>query len=665
MALFETSPTVPKHRMGRAAKVLLAAVCAAGGGFLVWLCFFLANPCGEGVTFAEWAEALKTQDPAKLSWNPYTPTFLYLMFLLVFLVAAYNLVKPRNFRPGMEHGSARQATPEEYNRKLMDRKHPEANIILSQNIRLAINTKVHKRNLNILMVAASGLGKTFNFLGPNLLSNLPMSYVITDPKKEVLTKYGKMLKTFGYQIKVVDLIDFQGDHYNPLAYITNERELVRQIKMFLNNTTPKDAKSDVPFWEKAENALWMGVFYYVWMEYPPSRRNFCSVIDLLAKAVSTKTDQNGNPLPSELQSIITKLEGRDPRHPAVRQLKRVLFGAQDTVNSIVQMAQARAASMDIEEVRDFLATDTLDIASLGFGRNFDRTTRTALFLCVPEDDDSYNFLAAMVVDQITQNLKRLARKYSHAKLPIPVMFFLDEAAQFPFPKSLIQTISVARSYQMSFCMIYQDLEQPHTQFGDSYKTLIGNMSHVLYMGGNSQDTNKYFSDMAGEQTLDKQTSGESRGGSGGSTSRNYDAQGRHLLFPEELRTMPFDHCVIFTSGLNVCTDTKYKTWLHENYGLSANDNYENEYTHDPDASGDDGSIVILTGEQLEAMGGDGYQTYDIDTLLGGTPQRYLSEYTIPELIHMVCHGSLNATELERLQAELISAFSYSRRGNTQ
>lgn len=484
----------------------------------------------------------------------------------------------RNLMPGKEYGTAKFADINQVN-KTIKNKDEHCNRILSQNVRMSLDTRKTKLNNNVLIIGGSGAGKTFYEVKPNLMQ-MPdkCSFIVTDPKGEILRSTGEMLKNNGYNIKVINLIDMdQSDCYNPFSYIREETDVIKLITNLIANTTPKGATSADPFWEKAEGMFLQALFYYVWLEVPPKRRNFETVLKLMGKA---EVKEKGKP--SQLDAIMKALEETSPlgsNHPAVKQYNKCMRGAGDTVRSIIISANSRLAFLENKKVLRILSRDEMNLADIGIGVNGDCETKTALFCVIPDSDKSYNFIIGMLYTQIFQELYYQADFNFGGRLPIHVTFMLDEFANVALPDDYCSLLSTMRSREISSVIIIQNLAQIKALFKETWETIPGNCDTLIYLGGNEQSTHKYISELLGKGTIDKRSSGETRGRQG-SSSRNYDVLGRELMTPDEARKFDNKNCLIFIRGFDPIVDNKFIPFKHPAFEQTA-DGKGKPYIHTP------------------------------------------------------------------------------------
>lgn len=496
---------------------------------------------------------------------------LYVTALLMYITSQ------KNYMIGKEYGTAKFADLKMVRQRLED-KDKKFNRILSQNIYMSLNTRYTNLNNNVLIIGGSGAGKTFYEVKPNLMQ-MPhnCSFICTDPKGEILRSCGQMLKDNGYNVKVVNLLEMEkSDCYNPFAYIREETDIVKLITNLISNTTPKGTTPSDPFWEKAEGLLLQAIFYYVWLEEPPSKRNFETVLKLLGEAEVTSNE------PSKLDMRMKFLENNSllgAGHPAVKQYNKCMRGAGDTVRSIIISANSRLAFLENKQILRLLSRDDMNLAELGIGVNGDGETRTALFCVIPDSDKSYNFIIGMLYTQIFQELYYQADFNCGGRLPIHVTFMLDEFSNIALPDDYCSLLSTMRSREISSVIIIQNLAQIKALFKDTWETIPGNCDTLVYLGGNEQSTHKYISELLGKGTIDKKSTGETKGKQG-SSSRNYDVLGRELLCPDEVRKLDNKKCLIFVRGFNPIIDSKFNPFQHPAFEQTA-DGKGKPYIHIP------------------------------------------------------------------------------------
>lgn len=517
-------------------------------------------------------------------------SLIYGMAVLMYVTSRRNLMH------GKEYGTARFADIRMVNKALAD-KDESKNRILSNNVRMSTDTSVTGLNNNMLVIGGSGAGKTFFIVKPNIMQMmLNNSFIATDPKGEIARATANMLKKNGYNVKVLNLIDMaKSDGYNPFRYIREENDVVKLVTNIISNTTPKETAPTDPFWEKSESMFLQALFYYVWLEMPPNRKNFQSVLELLSEA---EVDAKGNDskLTKKMKQL-AKTSKLKQNHPAYKQYMKVIRGAGDTVRSIIISANSRLALLENPQTLRILSKDDLHLEELGIGVNGDKHTRTALFCIIPDSDKSYNFIVGMLYTQLFQELYFQADFKNDGKLPIQVTLMMDEFANVALPDDFCSLLSTMRSRRISSIIIIQNLAQIKALFKDTWETITGNCDTLVYLGGNEKSTHQYISEMLGKSTIDKRSTGETRGVHG-SASRNYDVLGRELMTPDEVRNMSNKKCLIFIKGFNPIFDDKYIPFRHKNFSQTE-DGGGKAYVHDPSLNkGSLRPVKLLSEKQI-------------------------------------------------------------------
>ena len=515
-------------------------------------------------------------------------SLIYGMAVLMYVTSRRNLMH------GKEYGTAKFADIRMVNKALADKDECK-NRILSNNVRMSIDTSVTGLNNNMLVIGGSGAGKTFFIVKPNIMQMmLNNSFIATDPKGEIARATANMLKKNGYNVKVLNLIDMaKSDGYNPFRYIREENDVVKLVTNIISNTTPKETAPSDPFWEKSESMFLQALFYYVWLEMPPNRKNFQSVLELLSEA---EVDAKGNDskLTKKMKQL-AKTSKLKQNHPAYKQYMKVIRGAGDTVRSIIISANSRLALLENPQILRILSKDDLHLEELGIGVNGDKHTRTALFCIIPDSDKSYNFIVGMLYTQLFQELYFQADFKNDGKLPIQVTLMMDEFANVALPDDFCSLLSTMRSRRISSIIIIQNLAQIKALFKDTWETITGNCDTLVYLGGNEKSTHQYISEMLGKSTIDKRSTGETRGVHG-SASRNYDVLGRELMTPDEVRNMSNKKCLIFIKGFNPIFDDKYIPFRHKNFSQTE-DGGGKAYIHDPSLNQESLRPVKLLSEK--------------------------------------------------------------------
>ena len=522
---------------------------------VLWLAVIAACVYEDGMNLFQWMGCFSRalERPFSVRWTAHTLKFMMgSVFLYGCGIALYYSGR-ENRRPGEEYGSAKWGDPKELNRKYMNHQHKEANIILTQHVRLGMDGYITQRNMNILVVGGSGSGKTRFFCKPGVYS-ANCSYLITDPKGELLRASGGLLKNKGYDVKVFNLIDpSQSDCYNPFVYVHNEKDVLTLIDNLIKNTTPRNASSNDPFWEKAEIALDSALMLYLISEAPSEERNFETMLYMMNFAeVREDDDQYRSPL----DMLFRALEEEQPNHVAVKQYKVFKQAAGKTAKSILISCGARLAPFDIEELRELMSYDELELDTLG-----DR--KTALFLIMSDTDDTFNFVIAILQSQLFNLLCDKADDEYNGKLPIHVRFLLDEFAnigQIPRFDKLIATI---RSREMSASIILQSQSQLKAIYKDAAEIILDNADSTLFLGGRGKNA-KEISDNLGRETIDSFNTSENRG-TQVSHGLTYQKLGKELMTQDEIAVMDGGKCILQLRGVRPFLSDKYDITKHPNY----------------------------------------------------------------------------------------------------
>ena len=477
---------------------------------------------------------------------------------------AFLYVKVKNakkYRRDEEYGSARWGTEKDI-KPFTDPKF-ENNVILTGTELLTMNTRPkipgNARNLNCCIIGSSGSGKTRFWLTPNLLQ-AHSSYVVVDPKGGTLSQVGWFLqKKRGYRIKVFNSIDFSRSmHYNPLAYVRNEADILKFVNTLIANTKG-DGKEGDPFWTKSETLLYCALIAYIIFEGPAEDRNMNTLVDMISGMEVKENDEN---FMNSIDYMFKGLEKRKPDCFAVKQYKKYKLASGKTAKSILISCGARLAPFDIPQLREIMSYDELGLDLIG-----DR--RTALFFIISDTDTTYNFLVALAFSQMFNLLcERADNKYG-GRLPHHVRVLWDEAANTGQVPNLEKLVAVIRSREVSLCLFYQQMAQCKAIYKDNAETILGNMDSVIFLGGRESSTIKEISEnWLGKQTISMQTDGRSKGQSE-SYNLNTQRLGRELMTPAELATMPGDRCILQLRGLPPFYSPKYDLKQHPNYRFTA------------------------------------------------------------------------------------------------
>ena len=473
----------------------------------------------------------------------------------------------RNYRRGEEHGSAKWGSAKAVNKKYRAAK-PEENKIFTQNVRMGLDDRKHRRNLNTIVVGGSGAGKTRFYGKVNLYQASTTSYLCLDCKGEMLRDTGYLLKQKGYEVRVLDLLNMEKSHcYNPFVYLRDDNDVQRLVTNLFKSTTPKGSQSNDPFWDTAASMLLLALIFYLKYEAPPDEQNFSMVMEML-RAADVREDMDEYTSP--LDELFERLEMRDPDHIAVKYYKDYHSGSAKTLKSIQITLAARLEKFNLSSLAALTATDELDLPSLG-------EKKVALFALIPDNDTSFNFLVSILYTQLFQQLFYLADHKYGGSLPVPVHFLMDEFANVSLPDDFDKILSVMRSRRVFVSIILQNLAQLKTLFEKQWESIVGNCDEFLYLGGNEQSTHKYVSELLGKATIDTNTYGKSSGRNG-NYSTNYQISGRELMTPDEVRMLDNRCALLFIRGELPIMDEKYDILKHPNVSL-ATDGSAAPYEH--------------------------------------------------------------------------------------
>lgn len=515
---------------------------------------------------ARFSEVLK--HPALLRWTAYTPKGIIGALACYGLAVTLYYSDHENRRPGEEYGSAKWGNARELNKRYADQN--GKNVILTKRVSIGLDGYKHRRNLNILVVGGSGSGKTRFFCKPGIMS-VNCSYLIVDPKGEMLRSTGYLLKDEGYDIKVFDLIHpRQSDGYNPFTYIRDDPDVLKLMDNLVKNTTPPKGASNDPFWEKAEIALDSALMLYLLYEAPVEEQNFEMLMFRLECARVMEEDEQYQ---SPLDLLFQTLEERDPSHIAVREYKVYKQAAGKTAKSILVTASVRLAAFIFPQYAAMMQTDEMDFASLG-------ERKRAIFCVIPVNDGSMNYLVSMLLTQCFQQLYLRADERYNGRLPVPVRVIQDEWANVAQPDSYPKVLATCRSYNIGINIIVQNIQSIKALYKDEWEGIIGNCDTLLFLGGGNEPTSlEFVSKLLGKETVHTRTRGQTKGRSG-SSSVNYQQTGRDLMTPDEIRMLPTDDALLFIRGEKPVRDKKYDIKKHPNVRRTA-DGRAKPYIHNP------------------------------------------------------------------------------------
>ena len=482
---------------------------------------------------------------------------------LMKLVVVVNGQNRKKFRKGTEYGSARWGTAKDIT-PYID-KNPMNNIILTKTESLTMNSRPKDpklaRNKNVLVIGGSGSGKTRFFVKPNLMQ-MHSSYVVTDPKGTILTECGTMLKRNSYHIRVLNTINFKRSmHYNPFAYIHSEKDILKLVNAIIINTKGEGEKAGEDFWIKAERLYYSALIGYIWYEAPEREQNFTTLLEMIDASEAREDDES---FKNPVDELFEELEEKSPDHFAVRQYKKYKLAAGKTAKSILISCGARLAPFDIQELRELMSYDEMDLDLLG-------DEKSALFVIISDTDDTFNFVVAILYTQLFNLLCDKADDVYGGRLPIHVRCLLDEfpnIGQIPRFERLIATI---RSREISACIVLQAQSQLKALYKEHAETIVGNCDSMLFLGGKERTTLKEISELLGKETIDLDNTSENRGREK-SHGISHQKMGKDLMTQDELAVMDNSKCILQLRGERPFLSDKYDITRHPNYKFLSDEN---------------------------------------------------------------------------------------------
>ena len=464
----------------------------------------------------------------------------------------------KKFRQGKEYGSARWGTRKDIE-PYMDEKF-QNNILLTQTERLTMNGRPanpkYARNKNVLVIGGSGSGKTRFYVKPNLMQ-MHSSYCVTDPKGTIVLECGKMLEDNGYEIKILNTINFKKSmKYNPFAYIRSEKDILKLVQTIIANTKGEGEKAGEDFWVKAEKLYYTALIGYIWYEAPREEKNFATLLDMIdASEVREDDETYMNPI----DRLFEALEKKEPTHFAVKQYKKYKLAAGKTAKSILISCGARLAPFDIRELRELMSEDELELDTLG-----DR--KTALFVIISDTDDTFNFVVSIMYSQLFNLLCDKADDVYGGRLPVHVRCLLDEFANIGLIPKFEKLIATIRSREISASIILQAQSQLKAIYKDNADTIVGNCDSTLFLGGKEKTTLKELSETLGKETIDLYNTSETRSNQK-SFGLNYQKTGKELMSQDEITVMDGGKCIFQLRGVRPFLSDKFDITKHKNYKL--------------------------------------------------------------------------------------------------
>lgn len=524
----------------------------AGAILIVWVALKVAPHFSEGI-FSLIIKAEEIfKNPLSIQWCDSTlKAIACFLFIYIFCITLY-LSSRRNYRKKEEYGSATWGNTYEICNKYRNRKQPFANRILSKNLKIALDDRYHRRNLNTLVIGGSGSGKSRGYAKPQLLNGGYTSFIVLDSKGELLRDTGEFLRKQGYKIRVLDLLEMHKSHcYNPFVYLEDDNDVMRLVTNIIENTTPQKSSNADPFWEKSETALLEALIFYLVYKAPRHEQNFSVVMEMLASAEVREDDED---FESPLDILFERFKMEEPDNIAVRQYDIFKLAAGKTAKSILVSLAVRLEKFSLLSLQELTARDDMKIEKLG-------EELTAIFCIIPDNDTSFNFVVGTLYTLAFQKLFRMADKKYGGRLPIPVHFLMDEAMNVALPSNFRNLVSVVRSRGIQISLICQNISDIKANYQKEWESIIGNCDTLVYLGGNEQSTHEYISKTLGKETIDTNTYGLSKGRSG-SYSTNYQQTGRELMTPDEIRKLDNNKSIVLIRGEKPVLDDKYDLLKH-------------------------------------------------------------------------------------------------------
>ncbi|HHS3433368.1 TPA: VirD4-like conjugal transfer protein, CD1115 family, partial [Streptococcus pyogenes] len=479
-----------------------------------------------------------------------------ILSVLIKLILIQKKKKAKKFREGREYGSARWGNEKDIE-PYIDKKF-ENNVLLTQTERLTMNNRPknpkYARNKNVLVIGGSGSGKTRFFVKPNLMQ-MHSSYVVTDPKGTLVLECGKMLERNGYEIKILNTINFKKSmRYNPFAYLKSEKDILKLVQTIIANTKGEGEKSTEDFWVKAEKLYYTALIGYIFYEAPKEEQNFTTLLAMIDASEVREEDEN---FKNAVDYMFEALEKEKPNHFAVKQYKKYKLAAGKTAKSILISCGARLAPFDIQELRDLMKEDELELDTLG-------EKKTALFVIISDTDDTFNFVVSIMYSQLFNLLCDKADDEYGGRLPIHVRCLLDEFANIGLIPKFEKLIATIRSREISACIILQAQSQLKSIYKDNADTIVGNCDSTLFLGGKEKTTLKELSESLGKETIDLYNTSETRSNQK-SFGLNYQKTGKELMSQDEITVMDGGKCIYQLRGVRPFLSDKFDITKHKNY----------------------------------------------------------------------------------------------------
>lgn len=533
----------------------------------VWLGLLVAPALRSGLPNLIRNLAVVFGNPFHIVWCEDSVKAVLIFICAYAMGIGIYLSTARNYRRREEHGSAHWGNAGQVNKKYENKAEPEENKILTQKTKIGLDGRKHRRNLNVLVCGGSGAGKTRFYAKPNIMQ-ANTSFVILDPKGENVRDTGNLLKSKGYDIKVLDLINMDKSYcYNPFVYLHSDNDIQKLVTNIFKNTTPKGSQSQDPFWDQAAMMLLLALVFFLHYEAPPEEQNFPMVMEMI-RSGEVKEEDDG--FMSPLDRLFARLADRTPDHIALKYYRNYRSGSGKTLKSIQITLVARLEKFNLDSLAAITQSDEMELDKLG-------EKKTAIYAVIPDNDSSYNFIVGMLYTQLFQQLYYSADVKHGGRLPVHVHFVMDEFANVALPDEFDKLLSTMRSREISVSIIIQNLAQLKKLFEKEWESIVGNCDEFLYLGGNEQSTHEYVSKLLGKETIDMNTYGQSKGRNG-NYSTNWQITGRELMTPDEVRMMDNKYALLFIRGERPIMDLKYDILKHPNIKFSADGGAE-PYEH--------------------------------------------------------------------------------------
>jgi type IV secretion system protein VirD4 len=577
---------------------------------VVWLALLVAPAFGDGIVGFLKNTGIVFANPLHIEICEDSIKAVLIFLLCYGMGIAIYLSNDRNYRRREEHGSAKWGSPISVNKKYADKEKTE-NKLLTQNVAIGLDGRKHRRNLNVLVCGGSGSGKTRFFAKPNIM-NANTSFVVLDPKGELLRDTGNLLKSSGYDIKVIDLINMEKSHcYNPFVYLRSDNDIQRLVTNLFKNTTPKGSQSQDPFWDQAATMLLLALVFYLHYEAPEDEQNFPMVMEMIrAGEVKEDNDEYISPL----DELFDHLETKNPEHIALKYYRSYHSGSGKTLKSIQITLISRLEKFNLDSLAGITQNDELELWRLG-------EKKAAIFAVIPDNDSSFNFIVGMLYTQLFQQLYYQADIVHGGRLPIHVHFVMDEFANVALPDEFDKLLSTMRSREISVSIIIQNLAQLKALFEKQWESIVGNCDEFIYLGGNEQSTHEYVSKLLGKETIDLNTYGQSRGRSG-NYSTNWQLTGRELMTSDEVRMLDNQYALLFIRGERPVRDLKYNILKHPNVALTT-DGSSHPYRHGEDTRSF--ATITIDSQLLEETAQLDYANHEFQILTEAELQETIKE----------------------------------------